>query len=126
MSDLPEPVGIRASVSRPSTAALTTASWPGRKSSNPNMRVSATRSSLMQTSLGTQSERIRHGFVTVRCQAEEAVKSGAPEGASRPPSGSTVTATVCPGSTGRVKRVTPGRSKRPALFGTPFSKTQIW
>ena len=94
MSDLPEPVGISASVSRPSTAARTTASWPGRKSSNPNMRVSAACSSLMRTSLGTESERIRHGFVPIQCQAEEAVKSGAPEGASRPPSGSTVTATI--------------------------------
>ena len=51
--------------------------------------------------------------------------SGAPVGASTPPSGSSVTATICPGSTRRVSSATPGRSKSPARWGTPFSKTQI-
>ena len=39
--------------------------------------------------------------------------SGAPEGASRPPSGSSVTATICPGSTCRVSSATPGSLEEP-------------
>ena len=41
------------------------------------------------------------------------MKIGAPEGASRPPSGSSVTATICPGSTGRVSSATPGSLEEP-------------
>ena len=59
------------------------------------------------------------------CGYTTAVKTGAPLGASRPPSGSSVTATICPGSTGRVSSATPGCSKSPARCGTPSSKTQI-
>ena len=41
----------------------------GAESSNPNMRVSATRSSLMRTSVRSGSERIAHGFATALCQS---------------------------------------------------------
>ena len=45
------------------------------------------------------------------------MKSGSPVGASTPPSGSSVTATVCPRATRRESIATPGRSNRPARCG---------
>ena len=41
VSDFPDPVGISASVSRPSTAARTTSSCPGRKSAKPKSSLEA-------------------------------------------------------------------------------------
>ena len=68
----------------------------------------------------------RRGRTGLACvYSDGAVKSGFPLGASRPPSGSSVTATVWPGSTRRVNSATPGSSNRPAARGIPSSNTQI-
>src|SRR5580704_4723604 len=45
--DLPPPVGMSASTSLPASTSRTTASWPGRKSSNPKIRCSAAPRSVM-------------------------------------------------------------------------------
>jgi hypothetical protein len=68
----------------------------------------------------------RRGWTGSACVYNDGtVKSGFPLGASRPPSGSSVTATVWPASTRRVKSATPGSSNRPAARGMPSSNTQI-
>ena len=55
VSDLPEPVGISASVSRPSTAARTTSSCPGRNESKPKRSRSGAVRSLRRASIGAPS-----------------------------------------------------------------------
>lgn len=51
MADLPEPVGITASTSRPARTAAAAASWPGRRSSKPNADSATSRTSPSSSSL---------------------------------------------------------------------------
>ena len=55
MSDLPEPVGMSANVSRPAMAARTTSSCPGRKASKPKSSRSGETRSVRRASIGTRS-----------------------------------------------------------------------
>ncbi len=55
VSDLPDPVGMSASVSRPAIAARTTSSCPGRKASKPKSSRSGERRSVRRASIGGAS-----------------------------------------------------------------------
>ena len=70
VSDLPDPVGMSASVSRPAIAARTTSSCPGRKASKPKSSRSGEARSVRRASIGIASGGLCADFAPISAPAD--------------------------------------------------------